>query len=193
VAMVEGAEVVRIDTSFIEEVNARSGQVIQRCYHCHKCTAGCPTAFAMEYGPDRVLRMVEFGLKDRVLASSDIWICAACETCGTRCPNDINILRVMDALRQIAVEEGVPSPERAVATFHPLFLSIVRWQGRMHEATLLGLYKLLSRDLLSDLGIGLQMILKGKIPLLPDRIRGSQEVRAIFERAQRREKAAKPK
>lgn len=186
-AVIEGTEAVRVDTSFIEEVNARSGQIIQRCYHCHKCTAGCPVAFAMEYGPDKVLRMVEFGLKDRVLASPDIWICAACETCGTRCPNDINISRVMDALRQIALEEGIPSPERAVAIFHPLFLSIVRWQGRMHEATLMGLYKLMSRDLLSDLGTGMQMILKGKIPLIPHGIRGSQEVRTIFEKAEERQ------
>lgn len=183
-AGVEGIEVVRVDTSFIEEVNRRSGQVIQRCYQCHKCTAGCPVAFAMEFGPDRVLRMVQFGLKDRVLASSDIWICAACETCGTRCPNDIHISRVMDALRQIALEEGVPSPERAVATFHPLFLSIVRWQGRMYEAMLMGLHKLWTRDLLSDLEVGLKMILKGKIPLLPHRIRPSQEVRAIFEKTE---------
>lgn len=174
-----------MDFSFIEMVNARSGQVIQRCYHCHKCTAGCPVAFAMEYGPDRVLRLVEFGFKDRVLASSDIWICAACETCGTRCPNDIDISRVMDALRQIALEEGVPSPERAVTAFHSLFLSIVRRQGRMHEATLLGLYKLLSRDFLSDLGVGTQMLLKGKIPLLPQGIKRGGEVRAIFDKAER--------
>jgi heterodisulfide reductase subunit C len=189
VAVVEGTEVVRVDTSFIEEVNRRSGQVIQRCYHCHKCTAGCPTAFAMEYGPDKVLRMIEFGLKDRVLASSDIWICANCETCGTRCPNDINISQVMDALRQIAMEEGVPSAEPAVTTFHPLFLFFVRWQGRMYEAALMGLHKLINRDfsldVLPDLGAGMKMFIKGKLPLLPHRIRPDREVGAIFEKAEK--------
>lgn len=175
--------VLKVGSPFLGVVNQRSGQVIQLCYHCHKCTAGCPVAFAMDYGPDRVLRMIQFGLKEQVLCSSDIWICASCETCGTRCPNEIDIARVMDALRQMAVEEGLPTKERNVPLFHNLFLSIVKRLGRMHEASLMGLYKPLSRDLFSDIPMGLKMILKGKIPLLPHRIKGSDEVEKIFERS----------
>lgn len=177
----EGA--IKVGSPFLGVVNQRSGQVIQLCYHCHKCTAGCPVAFAMDYGPDRLLRMIQFGLKEQVLCSSDIWICASCETCGTRCPNEIDIARVMDALRQMAVEEGLPTKERNVPLFHNLFLSIVKRLGRMHEASLMGLYKPLSRDLFSDIPMGLKMILKGKIPLLPHRIKGSDEVEKIFERS----------
>jgi len=175
--------VLKVGSPFLGVVNQRSGQVIQLCYHCHKCTAGCPVAFAMDYGPDRLLRMMQFGLKEQVLCSSDIWICASCETCGTRCPNEIDIARVMDALRQMAVEEGLPTKERNVPLFHNLFLSIVKRLGRMHEASLMGLYKPLSRDLFSDIPMGLKMILKGKIPLLPHRIKGSDEVEKIFERS----------
>lgn len=175
--------VLKVGSPFLGVVNQRSGQVIQLCYHCHKCTAGCPVAFAMDYGPDRLLRMIQFGLKEQVLCSSDIWICASCETCGTRCPNEIDIARVMDALRQMAVEEGLPTKERNVPLFHNLFLSIVKRLGRMHEASLMGLYKPLSRDLFSDIPMGLKMILKGKIPLLPHRIKGSDEVEKIFERS----------
>jgi len=174
--------VLKVGSPFLGVVNQRSGQLIQLCYHCHKCTAGCPVAFAMDYGPDRLLRMIQFGLKEEVLKSSDIWICASCETCGTRCPNEIDIARVMDTLRQIAVEERVPIKERNVLLFHNLFLSILKRTGRMHEASLMGLYKLASRDLFSDLGTGLKMILKGKIPLLPSRIKWRDEMRDIFER-----------
>lgn len=175
--------VTRIDPSFLQEVNRRSDQLVQLCYHCHKCTAGCPVAFAMDYGPNRVLRMIQFGLKEQVLSSSDIWICASCYTCGTRCPNGIDIAKVMDALRQLAVKEGAPVKERNALLFHNLFLSILKRTGRMHEASLMGLYKLASRDLFSDLGTGLKMILKGKFPLLPSRIRRRGEVRDIFERS----------
>lgn len=175
--------VLKAGSPFLGVVNQRSGQVIQLCYHCHKCTAGCPVAFAMDYGPDRVLRMIQFGLREEVLSSSDIWICASCETCGTRCPNEIDVARVMDALRQITVEERLPTKERNAPLFHNLFLSIVKRLGRMHEASLMGLYKPLSRDLFSDLPTGVKMILKGKIPLLPHRIKGSDEVEKIFERS----------
>jgi heterodisulfide reductase subunit C len=175
--------VLKAGSPFLGVVNQRSGQVIQLCYHCHKCTAGCPVAFAMDYGPDRVLRMIQFGLREEVLSSSDIWICASCETCGTRCPNEIDVARVMDALRQIAVEEAHPTKERNAPLFHKLFLSIVRRLGRMHEASLMGLYIPLSRDLPFDIPTGLKMALKRKVPLLPHRIKGSDEVEKIFERS----------
>ncbi len=177
----EGA--IKVGSPFLGVVNQRSGQLIQLCYHCHKCTAGCPVAFAMDHGPDRVLRMIQFGLEEQVLSSSDIWICASCETCGTRCPNEIDITRVMDALRQIAVEKGLPTKERNVLLFHKLFLSIVKRLGRMHEASLMALYMPLSGSLLSYIPIGLKMIVKGKIPLFPHRIKGRDEVEKIFERS----------
>ena len=76
----------------IRQVNHLSEQTIELCYHCHKCTSGCPVADEMQYGPDRqILRMVQFGEKEKLLKSADIWVCASCETCGTRCPNEIDI------------------------------------------------------------------------------------------------------
>jgi len=92
--------------SFIAEVNERSGQVVQLCYHCHKCTAGCPAAFAMEYGPDRILRLVQFGQRERLFASRDPWLCLGCEMCGAHCPNDIDINEVLIALKEMAEETG---------------------------------------------------------------------------------------
>ncbi|HEC34351.1 MAG TPA: (Fe-S)-binding protein [Chloroflexi bacterium] len=95
-----------IETLFADQVNSLSGQTLQLCYHCHKCTAGCPAAFAMEYGPDRILRLIQFGQRERLLASRDIWLCLGCEMCGAHCPNEIDIAEVMIALKELAEEEG---------------------------------------------------------------------------------------
>ena len=32
----------------------------------------------MEYGPDRLLRLIQFGQVERVLASRDPWLCLGC-------------------------------------------------------------------------------------------------------------------
>jgi Fe-S oxidoreductase len=96
-----------MDRSLADRVNRLCGQETQLCYHCHKCTAGCPAAFAMEYGPDRVLRLIEFGQGERLLASRDLWLCLGCEMCGAHCPNEIEIGEVMIALREIANEAGL--------------------------------------------------------------------------------------
>ena len=168
------------NSSFVLQVDTLSEETVELCYHCHKCTAGCPAAVEMEYGPDRILRMIQLGEKERVLTSGDIWLCASCETCGTRCPNEINIADVMDALRAIALAEGYPTPEPDAPAFHHLFLSIVGRLGRMHEASLMALFKLKTMNLLADMDSGIPMILKGKIPILPHRVKEMDKVRQIF-------------
>ena len=96
-----------MDSLLADRVNGLSGQATQLCYHCHKCTAGCPAASAMEYGPDRVLRLIQFGQWERLLASRDIWLCLGCEMCGAHCPNEIEIGEVMIALREFADDAGL--------------------------------------------------------------------------------------
>jgi len=78
--------------TFLEAVNKKIHDVpLQACYHCRKCTAGCPVASHMEYNPNKVIKMIQNGQKDKVLASSTIWLCLSCETCITRCPNVLNL------------------------------------------------------------------------------------------------------
>ena len=172
--------VVTFNSGFVDQVNALSHEQTQLCYHCHKCTAGCPVSAEMTYGPDRILRMIHLGQKSAVLASPDIWLCLACETCGARCPNDIDIAHVMDALRQIARAEGVRPGQPRVALFHDIFVTVIQLTGQMHEATLLGVYKVLSGDLFSDLVVGGQLILKGKIPVLPKISRPGDMLTRVF-------------
>ena len=95
-----------MESTFIDQINSLSGQVTQLCYHCHKCTAGCPAAFAMEYGPDRILRLIQFGQCERLLSSRDPWLCLGCEMCGAHCPNEIDINEVMIALKEMSAEAG---------------------------------------------------------------------------------------
>lgn len=170
--------------TLLSEINCLSGQHVELCYHCHKCTAGCPVVEAMEYGPDRLLRMASLDQYDPILQSRDIWLCAGCFTCATRCPNDIDIAAVMDALRQIALARGYPPGERDALLFHRLFLGVVGRLGRSHEAAMLGLFKVLSHvPLMNDVSAGLGLFLRGKVPLLPKRSGAAAEVREIFRRS----------
>ncbi len=169
-------------TSLLPLITQASDQPVSACYHCHKCTSGCPVLAEMEYGPDRILRMIQLGEKERLLASRDIWLCASCETCGTRCPNEIDVARVMDALRQLSLAEKAAVGEPDAAKFHRLFLFVIYHLGRMHEAVLLGGYKVWTRRILADLGSGVHMIAKGKVPFLPSPVKDRQAIKRIFEK-----------
>ena len=170
------------DPQFLEEAKKRSGEDLSLCYQCLKCTAGCPTAPHMEFRPNNIIRMIQMGMKDQILRSHAIWLCVSCETCGTRCPNKIDIGALMDTLREMAVEEKVPAAEKNIHLLHEAFIESIRRGGRVHEATMLMEYKLRSRDFFTDLLPGMMMFLKGKIPLLPTLIKGRGEIKRIFER-----------
>jgi heterodisulfide reductase subunit C len=170
------------DPQFLEEAKRRSGEDLSLCYQCLKCTAGCPTAPYMDVRPNNIIRMIQMGMKKEVLGSSAIWLCVSCETCGTRCPNKIDIGVLMDALREMAVKEKIPAKEKNIHLLHEAFVQSIRRGGRVHEATMLIDYKLRSRDFLTDLIPGMMMFLKGKIPLLPSLIKGRQEIKRIFEK-----------
>jgi heterodisulfide reductase subunit C len=169
------------DLSFVDRVSGLSQQKVQRCYYCLRCSAGCPAAYAMEYTPAQILRLVQLGQKEALLHSSAIWLCIGCETCGTRCPNEIHAGAVIDALRQIAIQEGVPAAERSVFKLHEAFLTSVRTWGRLHELSMILQHKLTSRDLFSNLDMGLDMFVKGKIHPLPRRIKGMDQIKQLFD------------
>ncbi len=86
--------------------------------------------------------MIQMGMRREVLGSRAIWLCVSCETCGTRCPNEIDIGVLMDSLREMAIEEGIPAQERNILLLHQAFVQSIRRGGRVHEATMLIDYKL---------------------------------------------------
>ena len=72
------------EDSFLTEIIQASGQDLQACYQCQKCSAGCPLGDAMDVLPNQVLRHIQYDHRERVLGSKTIWICASCYTCSVR-------------------------------------------------------------------------------------------------------------
>ena len=173
---------IRPAAGFLATVERLSGERVSRCYQCRKCTNGCPLSFAMDLLPNQVMRSVQLGLEDDVLRSQGIWVCASCQTCTTRCPNDIDIAHLMDTLRQMGRNSGVAAAEENIVHFHQAVLDSVRCHGRMFELGMVGRYKMASRDFFGGASLGLTMFRKGKLKLLPERIRGKREVRRMYSR-----------
>jgi heterodisulfide reductase subunit C len=98
------AETVR--GPFVADVEEISGQGLLECNQCGRCSAGCPVVAAMDLLPNQAIRLAQLGLEE-VLESTTIWICASCLTCVTRCPKGVDLPRLMEALRQVALRRGV--------------------------------------------------------------------------------------
>ena len=92
---------------FCEQVADASGQDIEACYQCGKCTAGCPLAEYFDLAPNQVMRAAQLGMDDTVLQAKTPWLCASCQTCSTRCPQGIDVARVMDFMVMEALARGI--------------------------------------------------------------------------------------
>jgi heterodisulfide reductase subunit C len=91
---------------FVRDVETISGQNLLACNQCGKCSSGCPVADALDVLPSTVIRLAQLGLEE-VLEARTIWTCASCLTCVSRCPKDVDLPRVMEALRTIAMQRGI--------------------------------------------------------------------------------------
>lgn len=182
-APVSLVEPLPVNAGFLAEVEAELPLRVSRCYQCRKCTLGCPLTEAMDLMPNQVVRMVQLGLRQQVLGSKTLWICASCNTCTTRCPNGIDIAQLMDALRQIGQKSRVAPAEPRAPVFHDRFLRSVRRYGRAHELGLTGEFKFAVRDFFSDLKLGLWMLRKRKLRLWPSMIKGRKQIRDIFRKS----------
>lgn len=180
--------------SFADDIINVSGEKINNCYQCKKCSNGCPITFAMDIQPHLVIKMIQLGMENEVLKSKTIWLCAACETCGTRCPNEIKLADMMDALRQRALKKGVTPGVKNAPIFHKAFNESVGKYGRVYEIGMVRQFtmkaggiigKLLSGALMNDAKLGLKLYRRGKLGLTPHKIKGMSDIKKIFNKEQK--------
>jgi len=107
-----------LDLKFSKDVKKMSDTDFHTCLQCRRCSGGCPFSEYMDYMPNGVMRLVQLGLKREALSCNTIWICVGCHTCSIQCPMAIDIPGVLDMLRQMALAEGVDTPEPDVLSFH---------------------------------------------------------------------------
>jgi heterodisulfide reductase subunit C len=182
--------------AWLAELEKSSGESASVCYQCKTCSSGCPVAFAMDLLPHQIIQMIRMGLKDVVLKSSSIWLCVSCESCTTRCPNDIDVAKIIDVLRMASIKSGLKLGEKRPSVFHDSVLSSVKKTGRLYELGMIGSYVLRSGDmvsniksgsLLEDAKVGWKLFKNGKLKLIPERIKGRKEIKKLFKKLKRGE------
>ncbi len=91
----------------LEDVRFREG--LKACINCGTCTAICPAAEFYNYEPRAILDIVQLKDDERIealLKGEEIWYCAECMSCKTRCPRGNAPGLVIIALRSLSQELG---------------------------------------------------------------------------------------
>jgi heterodisulfide reductase subunit C2 len=94
-----------LKSEWVRRVEEYSGQNLLACYQCGKCSAGCPVAFKMDLLPSQVIRLAQLGQAGELLNAEAPWYCASCQACYSRCPKGLDLPRIMEALREIILQQ----------------------------------------------------------------------------------------
>jgi len=156
-----------IKADLAQRVLDETGQNVYLCYQCVKCTSGCPVAEFFDWQPNQIMRALQLGDADIALHSETPWLCASCQTCTTRCPQGLDITAIMEFLTREALAQGIKPAVPEVAKFNRAFMREIRLWRRAYEMGLMAEMKLRTGRLSQDLDLGLKMLRKRKLPLLP--------------------------
>lgn len=94
------------NTEFYEKIVELSGEQVALCDQCGTCSGGCPFVEEMDINPSQIMRLVMLGQKS-VMDSKTMWICASCFTCTVRCPRELDVSKVSEALRQVKLRTAI--------------------------------------------------------------------------------------
>ncbi|MFH1882582.1 MAG: 4Fe-4S dicluster domain-containing protein [Planctomycetota bacterium] len=182
-----GKEGININSAFAEEIARRSGENVFLCYQCKKCASGCPSRMFMDSTPTELMRYVQLGMVDEAMRGNTVWFCLSCQTCSARCPQDIDIAHVVDTIRVLVQEKKVKADTKNARLFNWLWMKILKYMGRMYEVGLTGMLNIFTGRPFKDLPLGIKMIRKGKLKLLPS-ISKPFATMKMFSRAKRLKK-----
>lgn len=181
---------------YLLSMEKETGSSISACYQCERCTNACPASQFMDIKPHQVIRYVQLGWREKLMASTTMWVCLSCEMCTTYCPNDVSVARVILALRNEAMKTGAKPKEKILAAFHKTFLDELRRFGRVNEVWLMAslnlkpavaIEKIRTGGWKYDLDAAVTLWRRGRLKLLPHRCRDMEEIRQVSRIREERE------
>jgi quinone-modifying oxidoreductase subunit QmoC len=92
--------VVRPDRRFLGRLLAEGGEDAKKCFQCATCSVVCDVSDGGPAFPRKEMIWTQWGLKDRLMADPDVWLCHRCNDCSTHCPRGARPGDVMAAIRR---------------------------------------------------------------------------------------------
>ena len=165
---------------------------LQACMQCGTCTGSCPNAFAMDYTPRQLWRLVQLWQKDEIFKSKTFFLCSACYYCTLRCPRGLPLTETVAALKRVAAAERIDMYKEST-NFYRSFIDTVRRYGRVREMEFMNRYFLSMRNPFVPFrfaSLGLKLLSKRKVSPEMPKLFGEGRFDALFRKVEELE--AKP-
>ncbi len=151
---------------------------IAACMQCGTCSGGCTNADLMDILPRTLVLIVQRGEWDKVLKSESLWLCTSCHTCTSRCPRGVRPSEVIEAVKAIAICEGIKNDS---VKFNQIFVELIEKRGILFEPELMQKYGGISA-MLEQAALGIKLALRGKLSPLPAHVKDPKKFSEALEK-----------
>jgi heterodisulfide reductase subunit C len=165
-------------------LHAAHGNPISICVQCGTCSGTCPVADYMDHTPRELIGLIRSDLKEEVLDSNTFWYCASCYHCTVRCPAKIDIAGLMYALKRYTIWKHIHKEGLVGPTFSETFVKTIVRAGRSYEPVLATtvLFSTGLKDVLQEAVTATNLMLKGRMPVIPTRIKRLESFKRMISR-----------
>jgi quinone-modifying oxidoreductase, subunit QmoC len=89
------------DIEFKKELRRISKASLNECIQCGTCSVVCSLAPEDKPFPRKEMIWAGWGLKEKLIANTDVWLCHQCGDCSTHCPRGVRPADVLSAVRKM--------------------------------------------------------------------------------------------
>jgi len=176
----------KLGSEFLQEVieGTPGGEQIVHCLQCGSCGGSCPNGADMQHTPRTLFALINANKRDEVLTSNTMWCCVSCYFCTSRCPQNIPITDIMYQLKRLSIADNMAKGSDAPA-LAKTFTDYVDKYGRAFELGLASRFYLLNKPfaMLKMGPMGLGMFTRGRMSLVPSKIKRIDQLKAIIKKA----------
>jgi quinone-modifying oxidoreductase subunit QmoC len=119
------ATVIKPDLQFVNEIIKGGGESLKKCYQCATCSVVCNVTPEGNPFPRKEMVLAQWGQKDKLITSADVWLCHQCSDCTAYCPRGAKPGEVLNAIRKQSIKHVAMVPFFAKIATDPKLILVL--------------------------------------------------------------------